>query len=174
MAIAQAEKLAFVCGRAALVGKDPTVFEGSGYTFVRDEAEPHAPAFGILAALSFSPEDVNVIVAADVPRFSEAFLAALLEIAEAVPAPVIMPVSGGRPQPLCAVWRRSALRPLTNRVSEGKYSLVEALDELGGVLIPEEETAAMPGGEPRNFFNVNTPEDYESLEDETRPYASRR
>ena len=55
-----------------------------------------------------------------------------------------------------------------------ELSLVKALSGLGAILISEAETAAMPGGEPENFFNVNTPEDYDALEDETSPYASRR
>lgn len=174
MALHQVQKLAFVCGRAALVGKNGRPFEDSGVPFVEDAAEPIAVAYGILAALAYSPEDTNIILAADVPRIPESFLAALLEVAGAIPAPAIIPISSGRPQTLCAVWRRSALPPLTARVAAGELSLVKALSDLGAVLIPENETAAMPGGEPENFFNVNTPEDYDALESEISPYASRR
>jgi molybdopterin-guanine dinucleotide biosynthesis protein A len=164
MALHQAEKLAFVCGRAALVGKDPSAFNGSPFPFVEDGAEPNASAFGIVAALSYSPEDTNIILAADVPRCSEAFLGALLDVADAIPAPAVIPISGGRPQALCAVWRKTALLPLMARLAAGDYSLVGALERIGAVLIPEQDTAAMPGGEPENFFNVNTPEEYEALE----------
>jgi molybdenum cofactor guanylyltransferase len=174
MALHQAQKLTFVCGRAALVGKDRRFFADLGVPFVEDAAEPVAVAYGVLAALAYSPDDTNLILASDVPRVPEAFLAALLQVAEAIPAPAIIPISGGRPQTLCAVWRRSALVPLTERVAAGELSLVKALSGLGAILIPEAETAAMPGGEPENFFNVNTPEDYDALEDEIRPYASRR
>jgi len=173
MAIWQAEKLAFVCGRAALVGKDKKGFERWGFPFVEDGAEPHAAAYGILAALAYSTEDLNLVVAADVPRVSEAFLGALLEVAEAIPAPAVVPVSGGHPQTLCAVWRRAALVPLTARVAAGNLSILGALREMGAVIIPEEETAAMPGGEPENFVNVNTPEEYERIEKEDEPHASR-
>lgn len=166
MALHQAEKAAFVCGRAALVGKDPEPFRASGYLFVRDEAEPHAAVYGVLAALAYSPEDVNLVLAADMPRISEAFLATLLEVAEAVAAPVVAPISGGVVQTLCSVWRRTALLPLTGRVLRGDLSLVDALADLGGVLIPEPETASMPGGEPDAFLNVNRPEDYDALTNE--------
>ncbi len=44
MAIHQAEKLAFVCGLAVLVGKDRTPFAGFPYPFVTDGAEPVAAA----------------------------------------------------------------------------------------------------------------------------------
>lgn len=174
MAYHQAEKLAFVCGRVALVGKDRSPFSDSPFAFVKDEAEPYAPVFGVLAALAWSPDDVNVILAADIPRASEAFLASLLEIAEIIAAPAVVPVSGGLPQPLCAVWRRTALLPLTGRVVSGKLSLVEALNDLGAVVIPEAETGDMPGGEAENFLNVNTPEDYEAIDEESQPHSSRR
>jgi molybdopterin-guanine dinucleotide biosynthesis protein A len=175
MALHQAAKLAFVCGRAALVGKDPRPFVGTSYPFVTDGAEPHASAFGVLAALSWSPVDLNLIVAADLPRCPEAFLAALLAAAEEAPAaPAVVPVVGGHVQTLCAAWRRSALLPLTKRVADGDYSLRDVLTSMGALLVPEIEIATWPGGSPESFFNVNTPEEYESLGDETQPYAPRR
>ncbi len=169
MALHQAEKLTVVCGRVALVGKDPAAFAGASVPYVIDGSSEPAAAFGVAAALAFSPEETNLILAADVPRCPEAFLAALLEVAEAIHAPAVVPVSGGRPQPLCAVWRRSALALLRTRLDAGDYSLVATLHALHAVLIPEEATAAMPGGAPPNFFNVNTPEEYEALERENRP-----
>jgi len=166
MAIHQVEKLAVVCGHVAFVGKDPAAFAGATVPYVLDGASESAAAFGVAAALAFSPEETNLILAADVPRCPEAFLAALLEVAEAIHAPAVVPVSGGQPQPLCAVWRRAALAPLRARLEAGDYSLVAALHAFHAVLIPEEVTAAMPGGAPANFFNVNTPEEYEELESE--------
>ena len=169
MAIHQAEKLAVVCGNVALVGKDPAAFAGTPFPYVNDGAPEAAAAFGVAAALAFSPDVTNLILAADLPLATEAFLAALLEVAEAIHAPAVVPVSGGRPQPLCAVWRRSALAPLQVRLRAGDYSLVAALHAFHALLIPEEMTAAMPGGAPANFLNVNTPEDYEALESESTP-----
>src|SRR5947208_13358996 len=93
MAVFQAEKLAFVCGRAALVGKERRGFEKCGFPFVADGAEPSAAVYGVLAALAFSAEELNLIVAADIPRVPEAFLGALLEVAEAIHAPAVVPVS---------------------------------------------------------------------------------
>jgi molybdopterin-guanine dinucleotide biosynthesis protein A len=164
MALHQAAKLARVCGRAALVGKHPELFAGSSYPFVEDGASPTAAAFGVAAALAASPDDTNLVLAADIPRIGEAFLAALLAIAEAIPADAVVPVSGGVPQPLCAVWRRSAHAPLLARLAAGEYALVGALDQLRTVLIPEEVTAALPGGAAANFLNVNTLEDYEKVQ----------
>lgn len=166
MALHQAAKLARVCGRAALVGKHPELFAGAAYEFIEDGAAPVAAAFGVAAALAASPDETNLVLAADIPRVPESFLAALLAVAEAIPADAVVPVSGGVPQPLCAVWRRSAHAPLVARLSAGEYALVGALQQLRTVLIPEEATAALPGGAAGNFLNVNTPEDYEKAERE--------
>ena len=166
MALHQAAKLARVCGRAALVGKHPELFAGAAYPFIEDGAAPAAAAFGVAAALAFSPDDTNLVLAADIPRIGEGFLAALLEIADALPADAVVPVSGGVPQPLCAVWRRSAHAPLLARLAAGGYALVGVLHEIRTVLIPEDATAALPGGAPANFLNVNTPEDYANAEKE--------
>jgi len=164
MALHQAAKLARVCGRAALVGKNPELFAGSQFPFVEDGAAPVAAAFGVAAALAASPDDTNLILAADLPLVTESFLGALLGIAAAIPADAVVPVSGGLPQPLCAVWRSSARAPLLGRLAAGDYALVGALQQMSTVLIPEEVTAALPGGAPVNFLNVNTPEDYEKAE----------
>jgi molybdopterin-guanine dinucleotide biosynthesis protein A len=166
MALHQAAKLARVCGRVALVGKHPELFAGSPYRFIEDGAAPTAAVFGVAAALAASPDDTNLVLAADIPRIGEAFLAALLGVADALAADAVVPVSGGVPQPLCAVWRRSAHAPLLARLAAGDYALVGALEQIRTVLIPEAATAALPGGAPANFLNVNTPEDYENAEEE--------
>ena len=174
MALHQAKKVAFVCGRVALVGKAPGAFATAPYPFVLDGAEPHASVFGVLAALAYSPDDLNIVLAADLPRISEGFLASLLHLAQLSTAPAVVPASGGHPEPLCAIYRRRALRPLTERVARGDLSLVSALRDMDALFLSESETAALPDGEADRFLNVNTPEDYAEVEDETNPYASRR
>ncbi len=164
MALHQAAKLARVCGRAAIVGKHPELFAGSPYPFIEDGASTSAAVFGVAAALAASPDDTNLILAADIPRISGEFLAALLDVAEALTADAVVPVSGGIPQPLCAVWRRSAHAALVARLAAGDYALVGALQQIRTVLIPEAATAALPGGDAASFLNVNTPEDYENAE----------
>jgi molybdopterin-guanine dinucleotide biosynthesis protein A len=166
MALHQAAKLARVCGRAALVGKYAELFAGAPFPFIEDGAAPTAAVFGVAAALAASPDDTNLILAADIPRIGAEFLAALLEVAEALPADAVVPVSGGVPQPLCAVWRRSAQPALAAGLAAGEDALVGALQQIRTVLIPEAATAALPGGGPASFLNVNTPEDYEHAEED--------
>src|SRR5664280_2743269 len=70
MALYQAEKLAIVCGHVAFVGKDPTTFAATSVPYVIDGAPESAAAFGVAAALAFSPEETNLVLAADGPRFA--------------------------------------------------------------------------------------------------------
>jgi molybdopterin-guanine dinucleotide biosynthesis protein A len=174
MALHQAEKLSFVCGRVALVGKKANPFPDSGYRFVDDGALVQAPIYGIYAALSWSPDDVNLVVASDIPRCPESFLAALLEVAEALPAAVVVPVVGGEMQTLCAVWRKSAIPALRESIAANRLSMKGPIQKLAGVIIPEDETVRMPGGSPENFLNVNRPEDYEELTKSGEALSSRR
>ncbi len=174
MALHQAEKLSFVCGRAALVGKGVNPFPNSGYRFVDDGAQTRAPIYGVYAALSWSPDDLNLVVAADIPLCPESFLAALLEVAEAVPAAVVVPVIGGELQTLCSVWRRSAIPALREAIVAGRLSLRGPIEQLSSVIVPEDEAIRMPGGRPENFLNVNRPEDYEELTKDDEALPSRR
>ena len=162
----QAEKLSLVCGRAALVGKDPQEFAKVPFPFVLDESEDYAAIYGIVAALGWSPDEASLILATDMPRCTSGFLGAFLALATAVDAPVVVPAWDGRPQPLCAVWRRSALRALRDQVLTGDLSLTRALGRLGSILVPEEEVAQLPDAERDVFRNVNTPEEYRALEEE--------
>src|SRR5512141_3207062 len=75
MALHQAEKLAFVCGRAPLVGKSREPFGDIPFPFVEDGADVSAAVYGIIAALSWSSEPTTLILAVDLPRVSESFLA---------------------------------------------------------------------------------------------------
>jgi molybdenum cofactor guanylyltransferase len=115
-----------------------------------------------------------MVVAADIPRCPESFFAALLEIAEAVPAAVVVPVIAGELQTLCSVWRRSSIPALREAILADRLSLRGPIERLSSVIVPEDEAVRMPGGRPENFLNVNRPEDYEELKKGGEALTSRR
>ena len=123
MALHQAAKLERVCGRAALVGKGADPFPGSGFPFLDDGVVELAALHGVAAALAWSPEEWNVILAADLPRCPEGFLSALLALARAREAPVLVPTSGGEVQTLCSVWRKGALPEVRGSIAAGRLAL---------------------------------------------------
>jgi molybdopterin-guanine dinucleotide biosynthesis protein A len=92
-------------------------------------------------------------VACDLPLVHAGLLTRLLQLALASPAQVLLPCDpGGRPQPLCAVYHRRALREIETRFTSGVRAVKEALSGL----IVERVTIA----EAELFQNVNTPQDW--------------
>ena len=167
MAVLAARKLEAACGRAALVGKDAGAFAGLGYPFVSDGTAERAALVGLVAALEWSPDDENLVLAADVPAVAPELLAALLARLSASGASAVVPTEGGHPQPLCAAWARRALAALRRAVADGAFSMRRALDAAGALVLSEEETSRLPGYAPGAFRNVNTPEDYRAVEEES-------
>jgi len=166
MALLQARKLERVCGRVAFVGKEPGPFTALGYPFVTDLSAERAALHGLLAALEWSPEGLNVVLAADVPHVPEALLGALLARLEASGGPAIVPTAAGHPQPLCAAWSKGSLSALRLAVAEGDLSLRRAVEATRALVLSEEETALLPGFAGGAFRNVNTPEEYRAAEEE--------
>jgi len=168
MALLQARKLERVCGRVAFVGKEPGAFADLGYPFVPDGTPDRAALHGLVAALEWNPDEDAVVLAADVPGVSPETLAALLGRLEATGAPAVVPTDDGHPQALCAAWARRALPALRLAVAEGDLSLRRAVESAGALVLGEEETSRLPGFAPGAFRNVNTPEEYRAVEEESR------
>ncbi len=166
MALLQARKLERVCGRVAFVGKDPAALATLGYAFVADLAAERAAVHGLVAALEWSPDELTMVLAADVPRAPETLLSGLLARLASSGATAIVPSDAGHPQPLCAAWSRSALPALRLAVAEGDLSLRRAVEATRALVLSEEDTALLPGYVPGAFRNVNTPEEYRAVEEE--------
>lgn len=166
MAQLQAQKLARVCGRVALVGKEPGPFAALGFPFVPDLAEGRAALHGLVSALQWSPEELAIVLAADVPRVPEALLEALLARLSTSDATAVVPTGDGHPQPLCAAWSKEALPALRLAVEAGDLSLRRAVEAARVLVLSEEETTRLPGWIAGAFRNVNTPEEYRAAEEE--------
>lgn len=176
LALVQAEKLAAVCGRVFLVGKQPPVV-ATRFDFVRDLTPGRAAVHGIVAALTAlgtpppssppSPgagDDWALVLAVDLPALKTEFLAALLERAKASGRAAAAPIAAGHVQGLCSAWNRDALAAVRERIQAGDLRVAGALEAAGAILIPESEVTAMPGGDAAAFLNLNTPEDHEAFQ----------
>jgi molybdopterin-guanine dinucleotide biosynthesis protein A len=155
MAVLAARKLERVCGRAAFVGKSSEPWAGLGYPFVADGTEGRGALHGVVAALDFCPEEAALVLAADVPRVPDELLAALLALLVDTGAPAVVPTGCRHPQPLRAA------------VGAGDLSLRRAAAAAGALVLSEDESARLPGFAPDVFRNVNTPEEYRAVEEET-------
>jgi molybdopterin-guanine dinucleotide biosynthesis protein A len=131
-------------GSAILVGGPggiPDLYPGEG------------PLGGILTALHHTAAEWNLIAACDLPEITADLLARLLDSAEAAGCDALLPhAPGGRPQPLCAVYRRAARPAIEERFQQGIRKVTLAVEGL--------RVVHLEIGETLHFQNVNTPEDW--------------
>jgi molybdopterin-guanine dinucleotide biosynthesis protein A len=114
--------------------------------------EPHAyegAVFGVVRALR-DVEERAFLLAVDYPLITSDVLHFLRDRRG-------VPMWDGHPQPLCAVWERSVLPGIEERIAHGAFDLRGAIDQ---EMIPERELRARFDGEP--LRNINTPEEWEA------------
>lgn len=138
-----------------------------GYLEVADERPGDGPLAGLVAGLAASPHELVAAVGVDMPFVSPellSFLAALHQDEDAV-----VPISAGGPEPLHAVYARSALPALRQGLGEGVLSLRLLLKRLRVREIGESQCRRVdPSG--RFALNINRPEDLAGL---SRDYGDR-
>jgi molybdopterin-guanine dinucleotide biosynthesis protein A len=129
---------------------------------------------GIESALAASSQPLNLFLPVDMPLLPARFLHWMLLRAEITGALVTVPRINGRPQPLCAVYHRDLLRPITASLLAGNYKVMSVVSAAAGQsqsqtvdLFDTERLAStdpeLPGFSPlplyRWFHNCNRPED---------------
>lgn len=123
---------------------------------------------GIYTALAHCRNEWAVVLACDYPFAGADLFARLAEIAASVDKTVsaIAPVQpDGRVQPLCAFYRAAPCLPAAEQLIKNDSILParRLLDEVAARLISPAEFADLRGAE--NFFeNVNTPEDFQRVQ----------
>jgi len=117
------------------------------------------PLGGIHAALRASPNELNMVLAVDVPYASPALLQYLITRAKSSPsAAITVPRAAGGWQPLCAVYRRQFADAAEKALAEGQYKIDALFEQVAVEAIAEEELETA-GFAPRIFRNLNTPEE---------------
>jgi molybdopterin-guanine dinucleotide biosynthesis protein A len=151
-----------------IVGARPDL---AGYAPVVEDLRPGCgPLGGLEAALTFSETELNVFLPVDLPLLPPAFLRYLLERAAITGAAATVPTLGGRPEPLCAVYRRDLLPGIAHALKSGEYKAMRAIEnavsaaqaEIDGFSV-EAVAAARDNWAtdlPHRWFqNMNTPAD---------------
>ncbi len=129
---------------------------------VEDLYQDCGPLAGIHAALNSTNTDLNLVLSVDMPRMTSEFLQWLLERASESPELIIVPNAAGGPQPLCAVYRRGALKAVTHALQSGEYKIGRLFSKVPTRILTEQEIVGS-GFSVTIFQNVNTPEDYQAL-----------
>ncbi len=124
---------------------------------VRDEVPEQGPVGGLYYGLRASISDINFVTACDSAFLNRRLISHLVSL---VPGyDVVVPRWQGRLQPLHAVYRRSVLPLLDQRLANGELRMVDLFDNVRARVVDEHEISRFdPQG--LSFFNMNTPEDY--------------
>jgi molybdopterin-guanine dinucleotide biosynthesis protein A len=116
---------------------------------------------GIHAALRSSKTELNFMLAVDMPFVSATFLQHLIsEARNSTEATVIVPISEGRRQPLCAVYRPRFSDLAEQALLAGRNKIDSLFDAVETRVMGEGELGHI-GFSSAIFGNLNTPEQLE-------------
>ena len=155
-----AAALGSVVDRVRVVG---SAAEGTaaGFENVPDLQERWGALGGINAAVRACRANWAMIVACDLPLVTPAFFARMLDF-DLQEFDALVPIQpDGRPQPLCALYRKKTCEAQTaTLIAEGEHMPRAMLAQVRTRFVAFHELAELPGA--NDFFlNVNTPADYE-------------
>ncbi len=124
--------------------------------FIEDlpEYEDSAPHIGLISALESVHEECICVLSVDTPFFDAEHFQKLLQYDKPSYDAIVAQSPKGN-QPLCALYRRSALPHLKAAVKEKKYRFSHLFERLHVRFVPFEEE--------RIFTNLNTPQEYEKV-----------
>jgi len=115
------------------------------YSFLKrpvipDQKPDQGPLMGILSCLERSKNDLNFVMACDVPEPDVAFIAEMLSGADGYD--IVMPVAeNGRYETLFAVYRKSIIPHAKELLAGGKRRMVELFDRVNVKFIEVDETS---------------------------------
>ncbi len=133
--------------------------------FVPDRRPAAGPLAGIEAGLLAASHDTLMVVAADMPWVT--IQVARLAVAAAAGHDAGVPISGGRPQPVCAAYRKSAVAVVGRALDAGRRRLQDVLSELDVAYLSEIQLERAGIG-PATFRSLNTPADHREFLDAMR------
>jgi molybdenum cofactor guanylyltransferase len=139
------------------------------------------PLSGIEAALTATSQALNLFLPVDMPLLPARFLHWMLLRAEITGALMTVPRINGRPQPLCAVYHRDLLRPISASLLAGNNKVMSVVSAAASHSQSQSQTVdvfdterlastdpELLGFSPlplyRWFLNCNLPEDMAPIE----------
>jgi molybdenum cofactor guanylyltransferase len=136
-------------------------YEDRGAPVVPDRVPDAGPLGGLQAALhALGDGGPALVLGVDMPFVTVQALAALLAWGEGHDAAVPVPDDG--PQPLCAVYARSCLPAVEDRLAAGDRRMTAFWDLVRVRQVTGPELASL-GAPPELFRNLNRPEEYEDV-----------
>ena len=158
------ELLRSVTEEVVISANEPERYFRLGVPIIGDVVEPGGPMAGIYSVLKCTGAGAAIVVACDMPFINRELL---IYIVEEMAGDAAVPVYGGRPEPLLAVYSRGALGAMEEMLLGGKRAMTGLLERIDVRYIDEDEVRKIdPGG--RSFININTVEDLEKVLEENK------
>lgn len=166
MLLRMTELVEAVAGSACVVAPAGR-YEGLRVKIVADRWPGEGPLGGIVTALLHTAETAperewNLIVGCDLPFLTVEWLSFLVECARKSGAHVLLPVSPGGPEPLCACYRTAAGPVLAAALAGGERMIRKALATVTVETLDEARWKRFDSAG-RLFLNMNTPADHERI-----------
>lgn len=137
---------------------------------VADIHEAYGALGGIQAALAATSAEWALVVACDLPLVTSQLLETLVKHSTASKDAVVPIQADGRPQPVCALYRRENCLPeIEDLIRDDEHTPRALLERVRTQYVQFSELRDLAGAE--NFFlNLNTPEDFQRAKEllETR------
>jgi len=156
--------LTALCSEVLLVARDDA--QAAAYTSlpgirtIIDKVPDHGPLMGIYSGLSATYASHALAVAVDMPWVQSALAAYLLS--RPATSALLVPVVDNTPQVLLAVYPRSVLPIIEERLREGRRD-PRSLLEVTAVRYVEEAQLRLVDPQLRSFVNVNTPGELQQI-----------
>src|SRR5262245_4799679 len=169
-----AETLRSVLSDCLVVTNTPELYESLDLPMVGDVFPESGSLGGIYTGLRAVSGDAALCVACDMPFLSPRLIAYLA--GRSAEADVVVPDAGGELQTLHAVYRKTCLPVMEQRLHAGRLKITGIFDDVRVVRVPVDDIERFADPDVA-FMNLNTPEDLAralALWDRRPPEAARR
>ena len=163
----QISKCRSLCDEVLILCGEKEKFHLDGIREVPDIVAGQGPLGGIMAGMLASDAERFFVLACDMPLFQPALAVKLLEKCGAE-YDACIPRDGGRLEPLCAVYRRSALPHIQQMLETGEHRVRGLFSQIRTCYLEREEwpqsgQECCAGADGDMFYNINYRSDYEKL-----------
>jgi molybdopterin-guanine dinucleotide biosynthesis protein A len=160
----QIEVLSQLAADVLIVGGNPPAEYRDGVRQVADLVPGCGPLGGLHTALTEARAGVVAVVACDMPFVSAALLRHLVSLANGSGQPaIVVPRTERGYHPLCAVYTRACLEPISRRLAGGRFRLDGLFEDVRVRVVASDALAAF-GDPDRLLANLNTPLEYRAIE----------
>lgn len=143
-----------------IISSNHEVYDFTGCQVWPDEIMNQAPIIGIYSSLKRSETEINIILSCDMPLISTGLLKFLLLGSNDFD--ITVPIhENGMIEPLCGIYKKSAIGILKKCIDEGDFSLKDSIHQASHAFVSVDSQTEF--ADQNLFRNINTPADFEDI-----------